>query len=172
MQAILLILIIFLKFAIPITIIFNPFIFGWANFILDSIDGDFLIPLGFPDPTYQLVDKSSDWATYVAMIIAAWRLRWKIKKWIYALFGLRTIGQIAFFISLDERVFFLFPNFLEPLFLAYATISFFKKSKAHEFYLKHRVIIWTIVIVYKMQDEYITHIANVDRSTLIMNFFR
>jgi len=164
-------IIVFLKYAIPIAIIVTPFFGGWANFILDSIDGDFLLPLGLSDSTYQLVDKSADWITYVGMAITAWWLKWPIRKWIYALFGLRTIGQLAFFITLDERVFFLFPNFLEPLFLAYATIAFFKKANAYTFYQKHKVIIWAVVIGYKLQDEWITHIANVDRTELIQKLF-
>jgi hypothetical protein len=65
----------------------------------------------------------------------------------------------------------LFPNFLEPLFLAYATIAFFKETNAYAFYQKHKIIIWAVVIGYKLQDEWITHIANVDRSELILKLF-
>jgi hypothetical protein len=164
-------IIIFLKYAVPIVIVFMPFLGGWTNFVLDTIDGDILIPLGLSDSAYQIVDKSADWVTYIGMVLVSWLLKWPIRKWIYALFGLRTIGQLAFFLTLDERVFFLFPNFLEPLFLAYATIVFFKKANAFAFYQKHKVIVWIIVIVYKMQDEWITHIANVDRTELIQRLF-
>lgn len=157
-------LIIFLKFFIPITIVFTPFFGGWSNFILDSIDGDLLIPLGLTDSIYQAVDKTADWFTYVGMVLATRQFKWKIKRWVYALFILRTLGQIAFFTLKDERVFFLFPNFLEPLFLIYATIVFFKKARAENFYLKHRAVIWIFVILYKLQDEWITHIGNIDRT--------
>ena len=164
-------IIIFLKYAIPIAIIFVPFFAGWGNFVLDSIDGDLLLPLGLSDSVYQLIDKSADWITYVGMVFAAWRFKWQIRKWIYILFGLRTVGQIAFFIFLDERIFFFFPNFLEPLFLVFATIVFFKKSQAYDFYLKHKIAIWIFVILYKLQDEWITHISNLDRTELILRFF-
>jgi len=160
-------LIVFLKFAIPVAIVFFPFIGGWANFILDTIDGDFLIPLGLEDSTYQLIDKLADWATYGGMILAAWRFKWQIKKWLYGLFALRSVGQLAFLLFRDERLFFYFPNFLEPLFLIYATMVFFKKTETPAFYLKHKWAIWIFVIVYKMQDEYITHLANIDRTELI-----
>ena len=164
-------IIVLLKYAIPVAIIFVPFFAGWGNFVLDSIDGDFLLPLGLSDSIYQMIDKSADWITYVGMVIAAWRFKWGIRKWVYILFGLRTVGQLAFFATFDERVFFLFPNFLEPLFLIFATIVFFKKAKAYDFYLKHKVAIWLGVIIYKMQDEYITHISNIDRTEIISKFF-
>lgn len=173
MNELLIVLIIALKVLIPIGITRKPFWFAWANFVLDTIDGDLLIPLGLSDPIYQNIDKGADWLTYVAMAVTAWRMRWVIRNWIYALFGLRTVGQIAFFLTSDERVFFLFPNFLEPLFLIYATALLFKKTETETaaWYQKYRIPIWLFVVVYKMQDEYITHIGNVDRSDLIQRIF-
>ena len=88
-----------------------------------------------------------------------------------ALFALRTIGQALFFLTGNEIVFFLFPNFLEPLFLIYATILFFKRAAAPAFFARHAILIWAVVIVYKLQDEYATHVANVDRSELLGRLF-
>ena len=164
-------LIVFLKFAIPVGIVFAPFTFGWANFVLDTIDGDLLIPLGLSDPVYQPIDKLADWFTYVGMVLAARRHKWEVRNWIYALFIFRSIGQIAFFVIGDERVFFVFQNLLEPLFLVYATIVVFRKAKAYDFYRKHRIAIWVFVILYKFQDEWVTHVGNIDRSELIKNLF-
>jgi hypothetical protein len=160
-------LIVGLACLVPVLLLRFPFQAGWANFVLDSIDGDLLIPLGLSDPTYQLVDKAADWVTYVFMVLAA--RRWPIWKWVVGFFAFRTVGQALFFISEDERVFFLFPNFLEPLFLIYATILFFEKEKerAHAFYLRHRVAIWIFIVLYKLQDEWVTHIGNIDRSDLV-----
>jgi len=121
------VIIILLKFAVPVAIVFFPFVAGWANFMLDTIDGDILIPLGLADSPYQLIDKIADWATYVGMVLAAWKFKWGIRKWIYGLFVFRSIGQLTFLITGNERLFFYFPNFLEPLFLIYATIFFLKK---------------------------------------------
>jgi len=170
LNAVSIVLVIFLKFAVPVAIVFFPFAAGWANFILDTVDGDILIPLGMTDAAYQPIDKIADWFTYVGMVAAAWRFRWRIKKLIYGLFMFRSVGQLAFLATGDERLFFYFPNFLEPLFLAYATIFFFNKnaeSRAYGFYSKHKWPIWIFVVIYKMQDEYITHIANIDRSDFI-----
>jgi hypothetical protein len=160
--------IILLKYIIPLLIIFNPFVGGWLNFVLDSIDGDLLVPLGLSAYSYQLVDKSADWITYIGMLLAAFKYNWLIKRWIGLFFILRTIGQLLFFLTNDERIFFLFPNFLEPLFLVYATITIIKGKKTEKFFIKHKTIIWILVIIYKIQDEWITHIANIDRTDLIL----
>jgi hypothetical protein len=157
-------IVIALKFAIPALLPRFPFQAGWANFVLDSVDGDLLIPLGLDDPVYQRVDKLADWVTYVLMVVAGWR--WPIRRWLLALFAFRTVGQAIFFLTEDERVFFWFANFLEPLFLAYASILFFKRDGGHAFYLRHRAAVWSVVVLYKLQDEWFTHIANVDRSDL------
>jgi hypothetical protein len=153
-----------LKFAIPAFLPRFPFQAGWANFVLDSVDGDLLIPLGLDDPIYQRIDKAADWVTYAFMVGAGWR--WPIRRWLVALFAFRTVGQAIFFLTEDERIFFVFANFLEPLFLAYASILFFKKQGGHAFYLGHRIAVWSVVVLYKLQDEWFTHIANVDRSDL------
>lgn len=166
--------IILLKFVLPAAMVFFPFAAGWANFILDSIDGDILIPAGLIDANYQPIDKIADWCTYIAMALCAWRARWQIKKWIWGLFAFRSIGQALFLITRDERWFFYFPNFLEPLFLIYATILFFKKfneTAAFTYFSKRKTLFMVLIVVYKMQDEYFTHIANIDRTEFLQKLF-
>lgn len=149
----------------PLLLVPFPFFAGWANFVLDTVDGDILIPLGLSDPVYQNIDKSADWVTYVFMVVAAWK--WPIKKVVIALFVFRSVGQALFFITQDELMFFFFPNFLEPLFLTYATILFFKKAEAYAFFRRNLTWLTVLIVLYKMQDEWITHVGNVDRSELI-----
>jgi hypothetical protein len=166
-------LIIGLKFLIPVGIPFAPFALGWANFVLDTVDGDLLVPLGLADSTYQPIDKIADWATYVGMAAAAWRFDWSIRRWVYALFVFRSIGQILFLATSAEWWLFVFANFLEPLFLVYATASWFLKSEARtaEWFLRHRIVIVALVVSYKLQDEYVTHIGNIDRTQFITDLF-
>ena len=159
------------KFLVPVLLVPFPFAAGWANFVLDTADGDLLIPLGLEDDSYQPIDKVADYVTYIFMVISAWRGRWPILNWIVGFFLLRTVGQALFFITNNEAVFFYFPNFLEPLFLIYATIRFFKKDEAPEVFRRWSIPIGIFIFVYKMQDEYITHIANTDRSELISRWF-
>ncbi|MDE2701918.1 MAG: hypothetical protein F4X41_05120 [Chloroflexi bacterium] len=168
-NAVLIAAVVGLKYLLPLLLIPFPFFAGWGNFVLDSVDGDLLIPLGLSDPVYQLIDKSADYVTYVGMVVAAWR--WPVRRAVIAFFVLRTVGQALFFITGNEIVFFLFPNFLEPLFLVYATILLFKRGDAPAFFARHAVLIWVLVIAYKLQDEFITHVANVDRSELISRLF-
>lgn len=160
-----------LKYVLPFGLVYAPFWAGWANFIVDTVDGDLLIPRGLSDSTYQLIDKAADWGTYIGMVAAAYKYKWPMRRAMYVLFALRTVGQLLFFITRDERMFFFFPNFLEPLFLVYATIVLFKKKHAPAVYRKYFWVIWTGVVLYKLQDEYITHIGNIDRSELIKRIF-
>lgn len=153
------------KFGLPLLLVPFPFLAGWANFVLDTVDGDLLVPLGLAEPDYQLVDKAADYVTYVCMVAAAWR--WPLRRIVLALFAFRTIGQALFFITGNEFVFFLFPNFLEPLFLVYATILVVRRADAQEFFQRHAVAIGILVFAYKMQDEFFTHVANVDRTEFI-----
>lgn len=157
------------KFLLPVLFIWFPFLAGWANFVLDTIDGDILIPLGLEDYNYQTIDKLADYFTYVFMLIVGWR--WQIHKEIKITFAIRTVGQLLFFLTRDELMFFFFPNLLEPLFLIYATLLFFKKKNAHKIYKKYFKSIWAFILVYKFQDELITHVVNVDRSELIKSIF-
>lgn len=159
------------KFVVPVLLVAFPFQAGWANFVLDTIDGDLLIPLGLEDSTYQPIDKAADYVTYIFMVAAAWKGEWPIRKWIVGLFLLRSVGQLLFFITNAEIVFFFFPNFLEPLFLIYASILFFKKDEAPEVFKRRQIPIAIFIFLYKMQDEYITHVGNFDRSDAIRDLF-
>jgi hypothetical protein len=166
-------LIVAAKFALPVLIIPFPFAAGWANFFLDGFDGDLLIPLGLPNELYQPVDKVTDWVTYVAIVIVAYRNAWPTKRLMLGLFLFRTVGQVGFLATGNELFLAAFPNFLEPLFLVTATILAWERAIRHlpdwqaqgfAFLARHRWLIGTLIVVYKLQDEYFTHVANLDRS--------
>ena len=167
------VLIVALKFLLPVLIIPFPFAAGWANFALDGIDGDLLIPLGLPNDIYQPVDKISDWVTYVAIVIVGYRNQWPIRRLMLGLFLFRTIGQVAFLLTEEELFLALFPNFLEPLFLVAATILAWQRVVRHRSdwqeagfaaLRRYRWPIGILIVIYKLQDEYFTHVANIDRS--------
>jgi hypothetical protein len=167
------VLIIAAKFGLPLLIVPFPFAAGWANFFLDSVDGDLLIPLGLPNETYQPVDKITDWVTYVAIVVVGFRNAWPTKRLMLGLFLFRSIGQVGFLLSGNELLLAFFPNFLEPLFLVTATILAWERVIRHlpdwqergfAILHRHRWLIGTLIVVYKLQDEYFTHVANVDRS--------
>lgn len=170
MADILIWLVICLKFLVPAMMLRFPFYGLWGNYILDIVDGDILMGLGLTDKTYQTIDKFADLVSYVFMLLLG--MRWRIRKTIIVLFVYRLIGQVLFFLTGDERVFLLFQNFLEPLMLIYVLILFRKKSeeKAYAVYKKHRILIWTIVLAYKLWNEWYLHLANIDLSLLIFGF--
>ena len=159
------IIVIALKFISPLLFFWFPFHASWFNFILDTIDGDILMHFGLNPITYQLWDKAADYVTYIMMFLAG--RKWKIGKLITALFIFRTIGQIIFFTTRQDIFFFVFPNFLEPLFMIYALFIFQTKSeeKAYTRYKKYLWIIWIFIVLYKMWNEYNVHVGHIDLST-------
>ena len=95
MPVVLIVLIVAAKFGLPVLIVWFPFAAGWANFFLDGFDGDLLIPLGLPNDIYQPVDKVTDWVTYVAIVVVAFRNGWPTKRLMLGLFLFRSVGQVA-----------------------------------------------------------------------------
>ncbi len=176
-EAVAIALIVVAKFGLPLLIIPFPFAAGWANFFLDGVDGDLLIPLGLPDAIYQPVDKIADWVTYVAIVVVAYRNDWPTRRLMLGLFLFRTVGQVSFLLTGNELLLAVFPNFLEPVFLVTATILAWERAirrlpnwreRAFAVLGRYRWLIGTLIVVYKLQDEYFTHVANIDRS----DFFR
>ena len=173
-------LVIAAKIALPLLIIPFPFVAGWLNFLLDGFDGDILIPLGLPNDVYQPVDKLTDWLTYVAIVIVAFRNAWPTRMLMLGLFVYRSIGQVAFLVTGNELLLAFFPNFLEPLFLVTVTILAFQRVVRHApdwqdrgfaILARHKWLIGTVIVVYKLIDEWITHVGNIDRSELLEQLF-
>lgn len=158
-------LIVTLKLFIPPLMLKFPFFSLWANYFWDVIDGDMLKFLGMSESFYQTLDKSIDLYSYIFMFWLGLRL--KIKKLVIGLFIYRLVGQLLFFLIGNELVFFLFQNFLEPLLMIYTLILFVNKgneSKAFLFYKKHQLIIWLVILGYKIWNEWYLHVANIDLS--------
>jgi hypothetical protein len=173
-QAVAIGLIVAAKFALPVLIVRFPFAAGWANFALDAVDGDLLVPLGLPNQTYQPVDKVTDWVAYVAIVVVAYRNGWPTRRLMLGLFLFRSIGQVGFLVTGNELLLAVFPNFLEPLFLVTVSILAWERAVRHlpdwrgfAILHRHRWLIGTLIVVYKLQDEYFTHVANIDRSDLV-----
>lgn len=160
-------IIVALKFLLPLLMPWCPFPAVWGNYVLDVIDGDLLGSLGLTNDTYQLLDKSADYVSYVMMLALAWR--WRIRKEALYLFIYRTIGQILFFATGNEIALFYFQNFLEPLIMSYTLLLVRLKSEenAYAFYRKHLIVMWTIIVLYKLWNEYMLHFANIDLSAFL-----
>ncbi len=172
MIILLIIVIIAFKFILPSLMLFNPLIGMWSNYFLDIIDGDILLSLGLTEIQYQTIDKLADFFSYIIMLITVYKFNWKIKKTATILFIYRAIGQSLFFLTGKEIMFFYFQNFLEPLLLIYTILILIKKSsqKAHHFYKKHLLIIWAIILIYKIWNEWYLHFANIDLSSIFFGW--
>lgn len=170
MEVLLQYFIIALKFFVPALLLWFPFPAAWGNYFLDVIDGDILAQLGMQENTYQLIDKTADYVSYIFMLIVG--LRWRIRRTILILFIYRTIGQVLFFITRNELFFFYFQNFLEPLVMIYTLLVFLRKSeaKAYGTYKRHFKLIWGIILAYKLWNEWYLHFANIDLSLFIFGF--
>lgn len=154
----------FLKFYLPLLYLVYPFQASWVNFVLDTTDGDILIPLGLDPDNYQIWDKGADFITYLMMFLAGFALKWEIRRTILYLFIFRSIGQVLFFITGSDRVFFFFPNFLEPLFMVYSLLRFIDERRAYARYKRYLLPIWFVIISYKMWNEWNIHLAQIDLS--------
>jgi hypothetical protein len=164
------------KFILPLLIIPVPFAAGWANFFLDGFDGDILIPLGLPNEVYQPVDKITDWVTYVAIVVVAFRNAWPTRRLMLGLFLFRSVGQVGFLLTGNELLLAFFPNFLEPVFLVTISILAYERAIRHvpgwqargfEVLHRYRWPIGVLIVVYKLVDEWITHVGNIDRTELL-----
>ena len=103
------------------------------------------------------------------MVVAAWR--WPVRRWIIALFAVRTVGQTLFFVTQNELMLLFFPNFLEPFFLVCATLLFFKHAATWGHLMRYRFVYGPAIFIYKMQDEVLTHLVDFDRSEAIGRLF-
>ena len=92
------------------------------------------------------------------------------------LFVFRTIGQVGFLATGNELLLAAFPNFLEPLFLVTVSILAYERAirrrqdwqeRGFAVLARHRWLIGTVIVVYKLQDEYFTHVGNIDRSEFL-----
>jgi hypothetical protein len=173
-------LIVAAKFGLPLLILRFPFAAGWANFFLDSFDGDLLIPLGLPNEVYQPVDKITDWLTYVAIVVFVYRKAWPTRRLMLGLFLFRSVGQISFLVTGNELLLAFFPNFLEPLFLVTVSILTWERvvrrlpdwqGRGFAVLFRYRWFIGITIVVYKLVDEYITHVGNIDRTEFLQRLF-
>ncbi|MAG60076.1 hypothetical protein CMO96_04785 [Candidatus Woesebacteria bacterium] len=157
--------IVLLKIIVPSLMLWFPFPAVWANYVLDVLDGDILLELGMEESLYQTIDKVADYFSYIIMLIVG--LRWRIKLIVVVLFIYRTIGQALYFLTNNELMFFYFQNFLEPLMMIYALLVFKRGSDLEAFktYKKHIILIWIIILAYKIWNEWYLHFANIDLST-------
>ena len=102
------------------------------------------------------------------------------KRLMLGLFLFRSVGQVGFLVTGNELLLAFFPNFLEPLFLVTVTILAFERVIRHypdwqergfAILYRYRWLIGTVIVIYKLQDEWVTHVGNIDRTEFLEQLF-
>jgi hypothetical protein len=118
--------------------------------------------------------------TYAAIVIVGYRNQWPIRRLMLGLFIFRSVGQVAFLLTEEELFLALFPNFLEPVFLVTATILAWQRvirrlpdwfDRGFAVLDRYKWPIGIVIVLYKLQDEWFTHVANIDRSEWLQQLF-
>lgn len=151
---------------VVLRIISAPLIFIWPlpaiilSFFLDFIDIEFASRKVLTLSEYERYDKALDSWWYLNVMIFSWFQLPSYKFILLILFIFRTIGEIIFFIKNDRRIFFLFPNFFENIFMLIFFSIYFQQL---HFLLGKRFIFFSlaIVVISKIFQEWWVHIAQI-----------
>ena len=156
-------------FVILLRILVAPLIFIWPlsaiilSFFLDIIDIEFASRKVLTLSEYERYDKALDLWWYLNTMTFSWFHLPNYRFLLLILFIFRTIGKIIFFLKNNRRIFFLFPNFFENIFLLIFFSLYFKQLN---FLLdkKHLFISLSIVVLLKILQEWWVHIAKISIS--------
>ena len=128
----------------------------------------------------QPVDKITDWVTYVAIVVVAFRNDWPTKRLMLGLFLFRSIGQVGFLLTGNEL---LSPSSRTSSSRSSSSPSRSPRLRARDPPLprlagtrlrhlyRYRWLIGTLIVIYKLQDEWITHVGNIDRTEFLEQLF-
>jgi len=128
------------------------------SFFLDVVDADFACA-HILKKTYQKVDKIVDYWTYIFQMIFSFLFLTEYKYVLLGFFLWRTLGMIIFLSGKPRKIFFIFANYFENLFLFLFFATYFRNAN----YLLDRPffeIILFLIFVLKIFQEWFIHIAN------------
>jgi hypothetical protein len=153
-------------FIIFLRIIAAPLIFIWPlpaiilSFFLDIIDIEFASRNVLTLKEYERYDKALDLWWYLNVMIFSWFYLPNFKLFLLTLFIYRIIGNIIFFFKNDRRIFFLFPNLFESIFLL---IFFSLNFTQLNFLLDENYFLFSLltVTILKILQEWWIHIAQI-----------
>jgi hypothetical protein len=153
-------------FVILLRILSAPLIFIWPlpaiilSFFLDVIDIEFASRKVLTLNEYERYDKALDTWWYLNAMIFSWFYLPNFRFLLLTLFIFRAIGEIIFFIKNDRRIFFLFPNFFENIFLLVFFSTYYKNLN---FLINEKNIYlsFLILLLIKIFQEWWVHIAQI-----------
>ena len=107
------------------------------------------------ESTYQVIDKINDTICYTLLLFYILKNGGMSSNYNYLiilLFIYRLIGVYLFLINNNRKYLFYFPNFFLEISLGIMIINYFQMLK------KFKVIIFLIIVIYKIIQEYYVHI--------------
>ena len=132
----------------------QPF-FTWVVVtFLDYIDYHFNLRSGMKYSKYQKIDKSLDFLNQFYLLITALFFGWEHVYIFIIMFIIRSVGDLLYFKTENEKYFFYFPNLLEPFFALYYLFVVMPES----YNVLTLILIILLSLVYKLIHEYIIHI--------------
>lgn len=151
----LLIVVTVVRILVPAILLVDPLIAIVVSFIADSYDSRIFY---FKKRTnYQSWDKRLDAWWYICVLVYSfYSLSGTQFQILLGLFLFRLLGQVAYTVKKDERLFIVFPNIFENAFIAYVLIYKFSALGILAQW-PQSVLLWVIIVILKMVQEWIVH---------------
>jgi hypothetical protein len=152
-----------LRFLLPLFIPRWPLPAILACLVLDGIDQTIFQTFGFDPPGYQNYDKAMD-LFYLSIAFLASLQNWTRSAAVGIsrfLFFYRMVGVMAFEISGERTLLLIFPNTFEYFFIAYELVRlrWDPRRFSTRFWVLTAAAIWVFV---KLPQEYWIHVAQLD----------
>jgi len=152
-----------LRFLVPLLIPKWPLPAVLACLVLDGIDQSIFQAFGFDPPGYQNYDKAMD-LFYLSVAFLSSLQNWtrgtavSISRF---LFFYRMVGVMAFEITGERTLLLVFPNTFEYFFIAYEVVRlrWDPRRFGRRFWILTAAAIWILV---KLPQEYWIHVAQLD----------
>lgn len=148
--------IVWLARVVAVFVVFvDPF---WAIIVslaLDSLDSIPAYKAGYTFKEYTRYDKVLDYWWYVVVLYVSLGL--PFRNLMIVLFVVRTIGQVLALWSGDTKLFFLFPNVFENMFIIYVFTTKFFPGLSELFTAKYIGYPLVLAILTKLVHEYVVH---------------
>jgi phosphatidylglycerophosphate synthase len=158
MWTLLLWIIAFFRFIVPLFIFSHPIGATLASLALDGIDGYIAFRAGWKHPIYNRYDKLADYWWYVCILLYCAHL--PIYPMVLILFLYRSVAQLISIVSGNHAIFLWFPNLLEPFFIGYILTYIFPDLSVW-FEGSHQIVPLIISLVTSVPREYIIHIKQI-----------
>jgi hypothetical protein len=140
---------------VALVFIFSPILAIVLNILIDYLDGPvYKHYLKVASKKAQYYDKFWDYAYYIALLILIVNIKPMAWQLLVALFFYRSIGELAFFVTGNKKVFIYFPNFFE-----YITLGVFIASST-KISIFSQAVMFSGIVSFRIWNEIFLHRDN------------